>query len=386
MRVITRMNIGGPAIHVALLTGRLDPSRFETLLVSGREGASEGSMLELGRLPEPVRPLRVETLGRAVSPFDDIRALARVVRIARRFRPHVVHTHLAKAGFVGRLAARASGARVVVHTYHGSVLRGYFGRAESALYLGVERTLARLSTRIIAISESGRRELIELGVAPDEKIVVVPLGLDLERFRDRVAPADARRALGLGSGPTVGIVARLVPIKDVATFIRAAALARATVPDLVAVVVGDGEQRAELERLAADLAPAGQGRDGWCRFLGWRSDLPTVVAALDVVALSSLNEGSPVSLIEAMAAGRAVLATAVGGVPDVIRTDETGVLVPPRDPAALARAMVRLLRDVSLRERLGLAAAASVHPRYDASRLLADIERLYLELLRGAAG
>lgn len=340
-------------------------------------------MLELGRLNEPVHPHVVATLSREVSPLDDARALGAVVRIARRYRPHIVHTHLAKAGFVGRLAARASGARVVIHTYHGSVLRGYFGRRESALYLMIERAMARLSTRIVAISESGRRELIELGVAPEHKIVVVPLGLDLERFRERIDPAEARRALGLGEGPTVGIVARLVPIKDVATFIRAAALARAQLPDLTAVVIGDGEQRAELERLAASLA-AGSG-NGWFRFLGWRADLPTVLAALDVVTLSSLNEGSPVSLIEAMAAGRPVLATAVGGVPDVITADATGLLVPPRDPSAFAAAIIRLARDRALRERLGAAAVASVYPRYDATRLVGDIERLYLELLPAAS-
>lgn len=377
LRVITRLNIGGPAIHAALLASRLDRERFETLLVAGREGPAEGSMWELGRLDPGLRITVVPALGRDLSPARDLRALASVIAIARAYRPHIVHTHLAKAGFVGRIAGRLAGARAVLHTYHGSVFRGYFGERESALYLAIERALGWLSSRVIAITPRQRQDLVALGVAPAEKIVTIPLGLDLEPFRRETGRGEARAALGLPpDGPLVGIVARLVPVKDVATFLRAFALARERVPGVRAFVVGDGEERAALERLSGEL-----GLGASCRFVGWRADMPNVYAAADVVALSSLNEGSPVSLIEAMAAGRPVVATAVGGVPDVVRDGETGSLVPPRDPAALAAAMTELLLDGELARRYGEHGRAAAYPRFDASRLVSDIERLYDELL-----
>lgn len=375
LRIITRLNVGGPALHVSLLTARLDPERFETLLVSGREDAAEGNMLELGRIAASLPLVRLPTMVRAIRPLGDLRTLWSLVRIIRRFRPDVVHTHLAKAGLLGRLAARLAGVPVVVHTYHGSVLRGYFGPRQSRLLLWIDRWLARLSSRLIAITPSGRRELSDLGVAPADRIEVIPLGLDLESFRERRDSAAARRSLGIApETPVIGIVGRLVPIKDVGTFLRAVELASRTVPDLVALIVGDGEERAALEALATPR----------CRFLGFREDVQALLGAMDVLALSSRNEGSPVSLIEGLAAGKPVVATAVGGVPDVVRDGETGLLVPPGDPEALAAAMVRLLTDRSLAARLGAAGAAAVFPAYDISRLVPDIEALYLRLGAGS--
>ena len=196
MRVITRLNIGGPAIHVSLLASRLDPTRYETLLVSGVESGDEGNMLELGRLP-PIDPRILPTLGRAISPLDDLRALTGLVLLARSFKPDIVHTHLAKAGVLGRIAARIAGVRTVVHTYHGSVFRGYFGQRESAVYLGIERALARITTRIVAITSGQKADLVDLGIAPSSKIVEIPLGLDLDHFRELPAREAALSALGL---------------------------------------------------------------------------------------------------------------------------------------------------------------------------------------------
>ncbi len=377
LRVITRLNIGGPAIQAGLLTARLDPGRFETLLVAGREGPAEGSMLELGRLPAGLTPLVVPSLGRSVSPMADLGALRDVIRVARRYRPDIVHTHLAKAGFVGRVAARLVGAQAVFHTYHGTVFRGYFGPLQTRLYLAVERALASQTTKVIAITPQQRRELLDAGIAPRSKIVEIPLGFELTPF---LAPRDqraARAALGVGPDtPTVGIVARLVPIKDVGTFLRAFAIVRRSMPAAVALIAGDGEERAGLVALASAL-----GIGGSCRFLGWRADMPQVYAGLDVVALSSQNEGSPVSIIEAMAAGRPCVATRVGGVPDVVRDGETGVLVSPNNPEALGAAIVALLRDPERAERLGRNGRERVMPRFDVLRLITDIERLYLDAL-----
>ena len=380
MRVITRLNIGGPAIHVSLLASRLDPTRYETLLVSGVEGPGEGNMLQLGRLPL-VEPAIVPTLGRAISPFDDARALARLVSLARSFKPDIMHTHLAKAGALGRVAARLSGTRIVVHTYHGSVFRGYFGQRESAVYLGIERGLARLTTRIVAITPGQKADLVGLGIAPAAKIVEIPLGLDLEQFRELPARADAVAALGLPlDGRYVTIVARLVPIKDVPTFLRALSLVTESLPDVRGLVVGDGPEREAVEGLARDL-----GLGERCRFLRWRADLPNVYAASDVVALSSVNEGSPVSIIEAMAAGRPVVATAVGGVADVV-DETTGVLVGAGDHRAMAQAITSLLGDPERRATLGRAGRESAVQKFGSGRLVADVDRLYTDLLARRAG
>jgi glycosyltransferase involved in cell wall biosynthesis len=371
------MNIGGPAIQAGLLTAKLDETRFETLLVAGSEGPAEGNILSLGRLPSSVRPLIVPQLGRRLSPLDDIRALWRVMVIARRYRPDIVHTHLAKAGFVGRIAARLAGARAVVHTYHGSVFRGYFGYLESAVYLGIERTLSRITTRIIAITPRQKLELTKLRVAPAEKIEEIPFGLDLEPFRNGPDRLVARRHLGIPANrPVVGLVARLVPIKDVPTFLRAMGLLVRDVPDVIIMIVGDGEDRSSLEAAAREL-----GIGECCKFLGWRSDMPVIYSALDVLALSSLNEGSPVSLIEGMAARRAVVATAVGGVPDIVRHERDGLLVPARDHHALAAAVRRILLDPALASRLGGEGQRNAIARFEVSRMVATMERLYCEIL-----
>jgi len=380
MRVITRLNIGGPAIHVSLLASRLDPTRYETLLVSGVESGDEGNMLELGRLP-PIDPRILPTLGRAISPLDDLRALTGLVLLARSFKPDIVHTHLAKAGALGRIAARIAGVRTVVHTYHGSVFRGYFGQRESAVYLGIERALARITTRIVAITSGQKADLVDLGIAPSSKIVGIPLGLDLDHFRELPAREAALSALGLPrEGRYVAIVARLVPIKDIPTFLRALALVTESLPDVRGLVVGDGPERGAVERLAQNL-----GLERRCRFLGWRADLPNVYAASDVVALTSLNEGSPVSVIEAMASGRAVVATAVGGVPDVV-SEATGILVPVGDRRGFADAIVSLLRDPDRRAELGRKGREVAIRRFGSDRLIADIDRLYMDLLGRRTG
>jgi glycosyltransferase involved in cell wall biosynthesis len=372
--VITRLNVGGPALHAALLATRLDPDRFETLLVAGAESPTEGSMLELGRVGEGINLRRVPALGREISLVDDVRALAAVRNIVREFRPDIVHTHLAKAGAIGRIAARMSGAPVVIHTYHGTVFSGYFGRAKSNAFVAIERGLARLTTRLIAITSSQRRDLLRLGIGDDRKVVEIPLGLELSQYIAPRDQRDARRSLALPpERPVVAIVARLVPVKNVSLFLEAMALVAEPV---TAVIVGDGERRVQLEALSRSLRIADR-----CRFVGWQRDVGAVYAAADVIALTSLNEGSPVSILEAMAAQRAVVCTAVGGVPDVVTHGVNGLLVPSGDSLALAAAITSLLRDPARREDLGAAAQLTVFPHYDVSRLVADVTRLYDELV-----
>lgn len=382
LRLIARLNIGGPAIHATLLTERLDPLRYESRLVCGVESAAEGSYIALHRLQVPGLTV-IPELGREIHPVRDLATLLRLYRLMRRVRPHVVHTHTAKAGAVGRLAARLAGVPVIVHTYHGHVLHGYFSPAKTRLFTAIERGLARITDRLLVVSDAGRQDLLARGIGDPARITVLRLGLDLapfleaERFRGQL-----RAELGLdGAAPLVGIVARLVPIKRHEEFLAGAALLAQRVPAARFLVIGDGERRGELEAVAAR-----PGLGGRVRFLGWRSDLARVYADLDVVTLTSTNEGSPVSLIEAMAAARPVVATRVGGVPDLVEDGVSGLLVPAGSPPALAAAVASVLEDRDRARALGEAARKRVHPAFDVGRLLSDVDHLYQELLRGRAG
>jgi glycosyltransferase involved in cell wall biosynthesis len=377
--VIARMNVGGPAYHVSLLSGRLDRDRYSTLLVHGHTGPGEASFAELA-IEEGCEVEVVEGLGPRINPVADARALVELVRIARRRRPRIVHTHTAKAGALGRIAALiATRPRpLIVHTYHGHVLESYFGPLVSRAYRLVERLLARSSDRLLAVSEATVNDLVRLRVAPRDAFQVVPLGLDLARFDDLAADAGAgfRRRLGVTPDELlVTFVGRLVAIKRVDVLLRAFARLRDRSPRLRLAIVGDGERRAELERLATAL-----GIEDAVSFVGYLTDVTEVAAAADIAVLSSDNEGTPVSLIEAAAARVPAVATAVGGVPDVV-TAETGILVPPGDATALAAGLARLADDAALRRQMGARARGHVRERFAVERLLADIDALYQELL-----
>ena len=378
LRVIARLNVGGPALHATLLTQRLDPTRYESTLVAGSEEPSEGSYLQLRGL-EVSNLIRLRALGREIRGVRDLGALLELIGIIRRVRPDIVHTHTAKAGTLGRLAAWWCGVPAIVHTYHGHVFKGYFSSTRSRAFVAIERWLARRTDRLVAVSDVVRNELLELGIGVTAQYAVVPLGLELDRFVNAERSRGQLRAeLGIPADvPLVGIVARLVPIKAHEVFLRAAAILAAREAGARFLIVGDGERRAELEALSTNL-----GLDRSVEFLGWRPDLDRVYADLDLVVLCSRNEGLPVALIEAQAAGRPVIATRVGGVPDLVVSGDTGLLVPPDDPDALARAIQSLLDDVEMRDRLGRAGRRRVVPAYNAERLLEDIDLLYRELAR----
>lgn len=382
MRLIARMNIGGPAVHTALLTNRLDPTRFRSQLVTGIESASEGNMLQLlgenAARPLAVRPLVLPGLGREIAPLNDLKTLRQLVRLMRRERPHIVDTHTAKAGFVGRLAAWIARVPVVVHTFHGHVFHGYFGPAKTRLFIAIETFLARRTDCIIVLSEQQKQEILALGIGRAEQFRVMPLGLDLKPFlQAQTQRGELRRELNIEADtPLVGIVARLVPIKAIHLFLEAARRVRETHPQAVFLIVGDGELRGALEAQARQLGIAGA-----VRFLGFRADLPRIYADLDCVVLCSLNEGLPVAIIEALAAARPVVATDVGGVRDLVRPGETGWLVPSNDAKALAAGITEALSNPWEAARRGLAGRALAYPALDISRLVPDVEALYLDLL-----
>lgn len=375
LRVIARMNLGGPAHHVSLLSGRLNPTRYETLLVTGNVGPGEEEHDE----PGGVTVHRLPSLGPDIRPLQDIQALIALIRVVRRFQPAIVHTHTAKAGLLGRVAALFCPGRrpLIIHTYHGHVLSGYFGRLKTGVFRALERLLARVSDVLIGVSAATVDELVELGVGSRSKFRVIPLGLDLDAFLrlPQEPDPDLRAELGVSDDEVLfTYTGRLVPIKRPETMLRALAIARDRgVPARVAVV-GDGELREEAEGLARDL-----GCSDWVHFLGYRRDLPRIAAASDAALLTSDNEGTPVALIEAAAAGRPAVATRVGGVPDIV-LEGSGVVAPAGDEAALAAGMARLAESDEQRRLMGSRARDHVSARYSAERLLDDIDDLYAEL------
>jgi glycosyltransferase involved in cell wall biosynthesis len=380
MRIIARMNIGGPAYHVSLLSGRMDRERYSTLLVHGEVGPGEASFAGLAAR-EGCRVDSVTSLGPEIRPLADLRALVALIRAMRRFRPAIVHTHTAKAGALGRLAAWLSARPrpVIVHTYHGHVLDGHLGPRMTSLYRLIERRLARVSDRLIGVSQATVDDLVALDVAPSSAFKVIPLGLDLERFF-RLSPGagnEFRKRVGADSDDVLlTCVCRLAPIKRVDVLLRAVAQLRRDHPKVRLAIVGDGESRPSLERLADELALG-----DIVTFVGYMTDVTTVAAAADVAVLSSDNEGTPVSLIEAAAASVPCVATTVGGNADVV-PPEAGILVPPRDPEALAAALGRIVGNPELRSEMGRHARQHVHERFRVERLLRDVEELYDELLR----
>jgi len=384
-RVITRLNVGGPSIQAITLTTRFAARGDVTLLLHGRLGEGEGDMSYLAPAGAPL--VHVPSLCRPVSPLDDARALVALYQAFRRFRPTIVHTHMAKAGLLGRLAAwaynRTRGdappARIV-HTYHGHVLEGYFGRAKTALFISLERALARVSDAIVAISPAIRRELLHLyRIGRPGQYRVVPLGFDLGPFaavcgRDGTA---ARGALDLPEGAlVVSTVGRLTAIKQYDLFLDVMQRVAQAHPSVVALLAGDGELRGTLEAQATAL-----GIRDRVRFLGWRRDLAAIYGATDVFLLTSRNEGTPVALIEAMASGVPGVSTDVGGVKDVIDSPEVGVLAPSGDATALAAGVAALLADPAARAAMGARARQRVLDRFGLDRLVSDLDTLYRDLL-----
>lgn len=325
----------------------------------------------------------VPGLGREIGILSDLRALWTLWRLFRRSRPQIVHTHTAKAGTLGRLAAVLAGVPIRVHTFHGHVFRGYFGPWRSALFLSIERVLARITTKVVAVSSSQATELGSLLWLRPERIAVVPLGLELAHFV--TADADAARGrfrekVEAGDSVVVTIVGRLTAIKNHALALRALAEAATDAPNLLLVLVGGGEEEEALRSLAVKL-----GIGDRVRFAGWWEDLEAVYYGSDVVALSSTNEGTPVCLIEALACGRPVIATNVGGVADVLAEGARGVIVPPESVSAFADALVRLSNPVE-RAKLQQRGSERVLGRYDSRRLVRDVEALYDRLVGERSG
>jgi glycosyltransferase involved in cell wall biosynthesis len=377
LRIIARLNVGGPAIHVTLLTEKFGAPQYESTLVCGNIDPDEGDMAYYAEA-HGVQPLIVPELGRSLQPLRDLVTIWALYRLIRRLKPDVVHTHTAKAGFVGRIAAWLARVPVIVHTFHGHVFRGYFSPTMTRVFLMIERVTARMSSTVITLTEGLRRELSEeYHVTSKDHITVLPLGLDLAPFAAtaRKSASDASRGAPVSATsppPRIGIVGRLVPVKNHALFLQAAVLVREKIPNARFVIVGDGELRSPLESTVSSL-----NLSEAVTFTGWVRDVAPIYADLDVNVISSLNEGTPVSVIESLAAGCPVVATAVGGLPDLLDHGQLGLLVPSGDAQALADAIVKVLRDPPDMS----AARALMLDRYSIDRLVKDLDSLYRGLL-----
>lgn len=376
VRIITRLNVGGPAIHVLWLNHLLDQRGYRSVLVSGRESSREGDMMPLAKALG-VDPIRLSGLQREVSPLSDLATVWQLVRILRREKPVIVHTHTAKAGTLGRIAAWIARVPLRLHTHHGHTLYGYFPSWKRSLFVAVEKLLGRLTTHFVTVSGRVRDDLIAAGMVSAEKITVIPLGLDLAALEDETNRGRFRKRLGLSpTVPMVGIVARLVPIKGHEHFLEAARkLLQKSGSSPVFVIVGDGELRGDLSEKVISL-----GLHDRVLFTGFERDMTEVYSDLDVLALSSLNEGLPVAAIEAMASGVPIVATRVGGVPDLLEGVDSALMVEPANPSALATALQEVLSNLSDYKERAKKHSAGTREKYSVHRLVEDMEALYRRL------
>jgi glycosyltransferase involved in cell wall biosynthesis len=386
LRVIARLNMGGPALHVAYLTAGLAKRGYDTTLVAGTLARGEDSMAFVAE-GLGVDVVRIDELRRDIAPVRDALAVVKLAALIRRERPQILHTHTAKAGAVGRLAALLAGdARppIVVHTFHGHVLRGYFDPVRSAGFRLLERWLARTSTALVAVSPQVRDDLVALGVAPAEKFVVVRLGVELDERVDARANgrAETRRLLGIAPDRfAVGWIGRMTGVKRTEDVLLAFRRLRERGVDACLCMVGDGPDRDHVERRAHEL---GVMRDTY--FLGYQETVAPFFSAFDAFVLPSVNEGTPVTAIEALGGGRPVVATRVGGVPDVVRDGVDGFLVEAGAIDDLAERLARLAADPELRRRMGAAGRERVLSRYAVGRLVDDVDLLYQSLLATPSG
>lgn len=399
LRIVSRFNIGGPSIHVKNLTEGLENNRYITKLVTGSISPNEGDMSYIAKFNNHVR-IVVPELQREIDPYKDLLAFLKTLKIMHKFQPDIVHSHTSKAGTISRASAIVCNIFrkqkiVTVHTFHGNVLDGYFSRSKSLIILIIERVLAKFTNQIIAISKTQKWELSNsYKIAKPDKIGTIKLGFDLVPFlycsNQKVF---LRKKFGLSDDSLlIGIVGRMAPIKNHKMFLDAGKLLidQAKNKNIKFILVGDGEERPVLEKYAYDI-----GIGQHVIFYGWERNIPMIYADIDILALTSLNEGTPVSVIEAMAASVPVVTTGVGGIKDLLGTFENGqpekaafkicergILCPKDDPLTFSEALRYMIESGYLLEKQRFSRASDyVVENYSVKRLVSDMENLYEKLL-----
>ncbi|MBW6516385.1 MAG: glycosyltransferase family 4 protein [Candidatus Cloacimonetes bacterium] len=375
LRIITRLNIGGPAIHTVLLTAYLNNEQFESHLVAGKIEDNEADMSYFAAQHD-VTPIYVKKMSRELRFLQDWHAFIDIFRIIKKIKPDIVHTHTAKAGMLGRSAAILLRVPIIIHTFHGNVFREYFGKLKTCLFIFIERALAHFTTKIIAISQQQKNELIAYKIASEKKIAVINLGFQLDsvipstrdrnKFRSRYnIPAD---------GVLIGIVGRLVPVKNHQLFLEIAhELLQKR--DIYFAIIGDGELRESLEEEIKKRNIAHR-----VLITGFIEDLKPVYSDLDLVLLTSNNEGTPVAVIEAMACQKIVMSTKVGGVEDLIIHGVNGFIFPPKEKEGFVKEIANWLHHPEQYQNIGSEAYRSVIEKFSLETLINNIKALYEEL------
>lgn len=381
LRIINRFNMGGPTYNATFLTRFLSDD-FETLLVGGMPEEDETDSLHILK-QYGIEPLLIREMKRQPSFFQDRAAYKKLKNIMAEFKPDIVHTHASKAGALGRRAANSLGIPVVLHTFHGHVFHSYFGTFKTKIYKSIERRLASKSSGIIAISEIQKKELSQLhNICEESKIKVIPLGFDLSRFNaaKNEFRESTREEFGIsGNEVAVAIVGRLVPVKNHLLFINALGnlIKDLTVPVKV-FIVGDGSERNNIEEAIKSLPKSPLLK---IELTSWIQDIAKFNAGMDLICLTSNNEGTPVSLIEAQAANIPVITTDVGGVRDIVLEGETGFIVPKNDVASLSDKMRLLIEDENLRKKMSQNGWTFVEHKFHYITLVKNMEEYYHSLI-----
>ncbi|MAC95621.1 MAG: hypothetical protein CMC96_08965 [Flavobacteriales bacterium] len=390
LRIINRFNLGGPTYNAALLTKHLSPD-FETLLIGGEaEESEESSEFILDQLG--IEGKIIDEMQRDLGFANDRTAYRKIKQIIKDYKPDIIHTHASKAGAIGRAAGIAYGKAKMVHTFHGHVFHSYFGTIKTNFYKNIERTLALKTDKIIAISNRQKIELWKKHrICSADRIAVVPLGFELEKFQQNQEEKRKvfRQKFNLEDDEVaIGIIGRLAPIKNHSLFIDAFhQLQQQTTQKVRAFIIGDGEEAEYLKKYAKDLnIILSNGQENYIKntqlhFTSWIKNIDEVNAGLDIVALSSNNEGTPVSLIEAQAAGKPIVSTKVGGISNIVKTNKTAFLVPAEDRKQFTDGLLKLTENKQLRDEMGTHGWQFVNKKFHYKRLVDDIRKLYDELL-----
>jgi len=380
LRIINRFNVGGPVYNVTYLTKFL-PKPYETKLIGGCATSSEQDATYILE-SHGVAYEKLDSMSRSIRFLGDLRTFFALIKLIKRYKPSIVHTHASKAGALGRIAAKLMGVPVIVHTYHGHVFHGYFNPMVTKLVILLERFLGRISTKIITISPEQQHEIVnKFKIVPLEKTSIIPLGFDLKRFEESYSKRNELRAdAGIPTEQcAVAIVGRLAPIKNHRLFIDAAALVVRQYPnEFIFYVVGDGELKTEIKSYIENTYPLLNEN---IVFTSWIADMTTLYPAMDIVCLTSLNEGTPVSLIEAQASGIPVISTNVGGVKDIVQANETGIIMEGTSEDELAKHLIELYLNRSLRMKMSQNARNFVKEKFTYQRLVDDMDSLYKTLL-----
>ncbi|MBI4619597.1 MAG: glycosyltransferase family 4 protein [Desulfobacterales bacterium] len=387
LHVITRLDKGGSAENTLLTTLGLNNNKYDVVLIKGLSIESDMSVEERTYVDEGlkqaelkgVKLITVPSLIRRMNPILDIQALFRLYRLFLQEKPAIIHTHTSKAGILGRWASFFARVAIVVHTPHGHIFYGYYGKIKTKLFILLEKLTASLTDKIITLTRKEREEHIQFNISKPHKFVVIHSGVPLENFSKNLDNADElKKSLGIPiTDLIVGTVGRLVEIKGHRYLLDAARLVLNKVPNVTFLLIGDGHLMTELISHASAL-----GIKNKVIFAGWRGDVPQLIDMFDIFVLPSLNEGMGRVLVEAMAMGKPIVASDIGGIPDIVKDRSNGILFPPRDVDAMAEAIIKLLLDRELARKMGKEGKKLAYPAYDASVMLRKIEGLYEELLQ----